>query len=204
MPRRDMTGQTFGFLTAVSIDHINRHVFWLFRCECGSEKVLNGALVRRGSIKSCGCRRKELIGAATRRHGLSNTPTHKSWLSMLQRAQNPRACGHDRYYDAGIRVVDRWLVFENFLADMGPRPTGMTLDRIDNEKGYEPGNCRWATQTMQSHNRRITRWIDHAGQRRPLAEWARLAGLCETTLRDRLAAGWGVDRALSTPSRRRA
>ncbi len=200
----DIAGRRYNSLTAVSLDHVNRHAFWLFRCDCGTEKVINGNLVRRGTTKSCGCKRSQLIGSATRRHGMSHTPTHKSWLAMLNRATCPNATGHERYFDAGIGVCDRWRTFENFLADMGERPAGTSLDRIDNAAGYEPSNCRWATNTTQSHNRRVTRWLEHDGQKWPIAHWARIVGLCEGTLRDRIKHGWPVARALTEPARRRA
>lgn len=97
---------------------------------------------------------KAAIGTANTRHGLSNTPTHVTWMSMNQRCNDPGAVQYPYYGGRGITVCDRWQSFENFLADMGERPEGLTLDRIDGDGNYEPGNCRWATKSEQAKNRK--------------------------------------------------
>ena len=132
---------------------------WRCRCECGSEKVVLGTNLVGGRSTSCGCltkeRTREVSSENNRKHGLHGTPTYRSWRAMKSRCSNPNR--HDRhiYLARGIKVCDRWLRFENFLADMGERPDGTSLDRIDNDGHYEPGNCRWATPKEQRANQRV-------------------------------------------------
>jgi hypothetical protein len=149
----DITGQRFGRLIAVSPAHRakNKIVYWLCRCDCGGTKVVGGNNLRCGQTKSCGC--LQIPGPVT--HGQarvgSHTGAYRSWASMWNRCTHPSQKGYDRYKDRP--VCERWQFFENFYADMGDRPAGLTLDRIDNHKGYFPGNCRWATYFEQRHNR---------------------------------------------------
>lgn len=136
------------------------------------------------------------------KHGHSSaagrSPTYRSWHMMKQRALNPKDPNAHHYSGRGITVCKRWLKFENFLADMGERPPGTCLDRIDNDKGYRPGNCRWVSQAEQTRNRRNNVFIEHKGRRQTVQEWSQELGIAFTTLRMRMKAGWPVERILST------
>jgi len=133
--------------------------------------------------------------------GGAPSPTYKVWLSMLQRVQGKGGtAGHrQRYIGRNITVCKQWLHFDNFLADMGERPTGTSLDRIDNDGPYCRGNCRWATPTQQARNRHTNRVVEHGGQSLTIAEWAEITGIDSTTIRYRLSTGWPPDRALQEP-----
>jgi hypothetical protein len=141
----------------------------------------------------------------THGHSKSNggrpTPTYESWVAMHTRCTNPKHPKFRLYGGRGITVCERWASFEAFLADMGERPKGTTLDRIDNDRGYERGNCRWATDSEQNSHRSNNHLVKFTGVTCTLAEWARRTGLLKSTIRMRLASGWDVERALTTPAR---
>lgn len=118
---------------------------------------------------------------------------------MLQRCTNPKKREWPRYGGRGITVCERWLVFENFLADMGERPAGMTLDRVNNDGPYSPDNCEWRSQLEQARNMSRNRILTHQGRSMCLAQWAEELGIAQGTLSARLGYGWSVDRALAEP-----
>lgn len=136
-------------------------------------------------------------------HGLSHTLTYRRWKAMRQRCLDPRAQNYAHYGGAGVTICDRWRdSFSAFLADMGECPPALTLDRQDNARGYEPGNCRWATRATQTRNRAMNTLLTHQGRTQLASEWAAELGLPANTLRQRLYLGWTVERALTTPKRR--
>lgn len=131
-------------------------------------------------------------------HGMSGTATYRCWANMVQRCTNPNNTYYCNYGGRGIKVSARWMVFENFLADMGVRPEGMTLDRWpDNDGDYRVENCRWATRSEQNLNNRRTRLLTHGGETMPISAWARKLDIREPKLRERLDKGWPLELALT-------
>ena len=153
----DMSDLRFGRLVVAAISQREHgQVYWRCICDCGVKCVVMGPNLRTGHTKSCGCWRRG-AGDRTRTHGMSVSREYKSWRSMFDRCKNPNAPNYERYGGAGIKICRRWSRFERFFADMGERPVGTTLDRIQSTGDYKPSNCRWATPKEQASNRRAPR-----------------------------------------------
>ena len=153
----DLTGQKFGRLTVLSKSSKrgpHGEMFWKCLCDCGNLTEVRSDSLLGGSTKSCGCLRKEFSSNCHFKHGMCKVPTYFTWQSMIQRCENPKNRAFKNYGGRGIKICSRWHKFENFLEDMGKKPSGMSLDRIDNDGSYELRNCRWATPHEQRINSR--------------------------------------------------
>jgi hypothetical protein len=198
----DLTGQRFGKLVALYCAGRakDRHYHWVCRCDCGKERSFGSQRLRRNHATHCGCSSKRDGNPS---HGLSRSPEHKIWCGIRGRCSNPNHSSFPKYGARGITVCERWLKFENFLADMGPRPSSKhSIDRIDPNGNYEPGNCRWASQTEQANNKRNTRLVMYRGEQMPLTDAVREAGsvIHYETAWGRIRQGWPIAAALETPS----
>lgn len=202
--KKDITGKKFGRLTALSEVQasVNGKIKWVCVCECGKRKEIFKTNIISGKSKSCGCLQKECVSMANKKrkvHGALNTGAYKSWKAMNQRCCNPNNESYDNYGGRGIRVCERWLnSFENFYADMGDRPKGKSLDRIDNDRKYCPENCKWSSAKEQSNNRRNSIVLTLNGESKTMSEWSRLTGIKYITIWTRIKKyNWPVSKALT-------
>lgn len=208
----DRTGQRFGRLVVVRYHGSkparsgsrSTRAFWVCACDCGNETVVAATSLAEGHTTSCGCVLAAIRKVVNVTHGQSRTPEYKAWLHIKDRALNENCPAAANYSSRGIGIHPEWAEsFESFYAHIGPRPTpSHSVDRIDNNKGYVPGNVRWATARQQGRNRRKTLFATIDGKTRPVIEWCEIYNLKPSTVRSRLAAGWDVLRALSTPTRK--
>ena len=207
MPRfKNLVGMTFGRWTV--LERVPRPVgrkspspFWRCRCSCGVVKIVVGDGLNSGVSRSCGCLRADVTTVRNITHGKSRTSEHNVWKSMSGRCKTPTCAGYRNYGARGISVCERWSSFENFLADMGPRPSPRhTLERNENDGPYSPENCRWATRKEQANNKRNNARVVYNGETRTIAQWAERVGLRPMTLWFRLnRRHWPVDKALTSP-----
>jgi hypothetical protein len=203
----DLTGQRFGFLLVT--DCAGRdpwgQALWNCLCDCGQTHVAKGAKLRTAEVRSCGCKTSDLKRVKLTRHGHSpwnglRSHEYSCWTAMKSRCRHTRRRDYKHYGGRGIRVCERWQVFENFLADMGRSPSpGHTVDRIDSNGNYEPSNCRWATQREQCNNKRDTIWLTYKGERATLLQWAERTGIGWHAMYQRRRRGWSVDKMIETP-----
>lgn len=198
--RQELTGRRFGRLVVIRQGKIVRReysygwmteVYWICACDCGAETEVAAKRLRNGQSKSCGCLRVEKSAENFRTHGESKGPEYKSWLHMNERCNNPSSGSFENYGGRGI--LCKFNTFDEFLEHVGKRPSKKhSIDRIDNDGHYEPGNVRWAVKTTQIRNRSNTVHLCYMGSDRPLAEWAEILGLDYGTLNARRLRGWHV------------
>jgi len=198
IPRAErLSGRKFGLLTVETLDHIGSsgHAYWLCKCECGGTKVVRASHLKLGNVSSWGCI------PPRRTHGGSGSRLYVIWNAMKQRCFNANSPEYHLYGGRGITVCDEWRnsfeVFRDWALANGYREN-LTIDRKDNDKGYCPDNCRWATAMQQANNTRKTRLLTYKGETRSVSEWARILGIRQSTLNMRLNKyRWSVEDALS-------
>lgn len=206
---KDLVGQMFGRWTVVSYSGPgpNWTHNWNCRCTCGSTAVIRGSSLASGNSTSCGCLQADVTRARSLKHGAVKqidgkrvfTPEYKVWQRMKERCYNETCKSYARYGGRGIQICSRWRhSFANFLADMGHRPPGASIERCDNNGSYTPGNCVWADVRAQANNKRNNVRITHTGKTQTVAQWALEFGLKRATLAYRLRSGWDIHKAMNT------
>ena len=201
---KDISGNKYGKWKVISYNCIKygQTKFWNCVCDCGVEKIVNGDSLKKGLSKSCGCSGKDW--ARKRSVRLDQTTEYYIWAGAKQRCTNPRSTMYKHYGARGIVMCDRWLnSFDNFLADMGKRPEGKSLDRIDNNGPYSPENCQWSTNTEQKRNTRGNTMVSYKGKTQCASAWAEELSIPYKLFVDRLKVGWDIDKIISTPNRKK-
>lgn len=197
----NITNQKFGRLTVIKrygSSEKRKEATWLCKCDCGNIIHVTSYHLRHGHTRSCGCLLREVTIKRNIVHNLRYTSAYSSWRNMRHRCLNKDHKHYSYYGGRGITVCKRWEKYENFYADMGERPAGMTLDRIDNSKGYCPSNCRWVSRREQSNNMRNNHRLEYKGENLTIAEWSRKIGISYGALWHRLKRrGWSIERVLN-------
>lgn len=192
----DRTGMIFKEWTVLSfIERRSAINFWMCQCSCGTKKPVAFGTLANGRSTSCGCKAIEKRVKKLKKHGMAGTPTYKSWHAMIQRTEGKG--GHESYVHRKIDVCMRWLTFDLFFEDMGVRPIGTTLDRIDNNRGYYKENCRWATHTQQSNNTSANVYLNLFGKTMTVTEASRHYNIGISCLRHRLRKGMDPEMAVT-------
>ena len=196
----DILGKKFNSLTVIRNvgSNARKERIWECKCACGKLIIATSYCIRTGHTKSCGCASiKKLIERSTT-HGLSKTPEYKTWTHIKERCNNPKCRQYYRYGGRGIFVCKQWINdFQVFLKDMGNRPTAKhTIERINNDLGYSPDNCKWATDTEQANNKRTTVRITFIGITMSKKQWSDFTGIKPATISKRIKAGWPIENVL--------
>lgn len=202
----DMTGQTFGFLTvtrregSVRLKSKKKYAQWLCKCACGQEVLVRGQSLRRGLRKACAVNGHHWTARKTPELTRLHEPEYDSWRHMLDRCENPKHKNYYNYGGRGITVCYRWQDFTVFLEDMGPKPDPLhTIERNDNNRGYDPGNCRWVPRPEQYRNMRRNVYVEYQGERLLLLDLCARLGVNRGNVYGRLKNGWALEKALSVP-----
>jgi hypothetical protein len=195
----NITGKRFGRLTVTAYAGKRGQLsYWKCACDCGTNTIVFVSNLTSGHTQSCGCLQVENTIKARSKHKGYRSSEYGTWSALKSRCTNPNDKGFAYYGARGIKVCQRWMDdFANFLADMGERPSPKhQLDRIDNDKDYEPNNCRWVTRQVQLSNTRRNVFLTYDGRTMTVSAWARERGIKRTTIEARLRRGWPVDQSL--------
>lgn len=196
---RNILGQKFGRLLVVSFAGIKKQKsWWTCRCDCGEVRIIAASKLLNGHTKSCTCLQKEIVSKTMTTHGCSGTRMFWVWSKMIDRCTNTNSRYYYNYGGRGISVCDSWMKFENFIRDMGERPTEFhSIDRIDNNGNYCPENCRWTTRHHQSRNKRTNIMITNNGTTLCATDWDKRLGGRNGLVQKRLRLGWSITDALT-------
>jgi hypothetical protein len=199
---KELVGTKVGRWQILSVGE-NDHGNWkvLCKCDCGTERYVRASRIREGRSKSCGCLARDslVIHGRTTRKARHTSREYWIWNSMKNRCLNNKYKHFKDYGGRGITVCGKWLTFAGFFEDMGINPNGMTLERLDNEKGYSKENCVWASRSTQNKNKRNNKYITANGETHCLTEWARKLNISHSTIIGRLDRGWPEALAVTTP-----
>jgi len=206
--KNDLTNKRFNYLKVLyRINYTGKYVYWMCVCDCGSLTKVDGSSLVGGRAKSCGCLRRELAARKFKTHGHSSdgkiTRTYTIWTRMKSRCNNKNnKLVYHRYGGRGIKVCERWEnSFENFLKDMGDAPDEMTIERIDNDRGYSPDNCKWATRQEQANNTSSNKYYDYNGESLTIAQISRIVGINRITITTRLRRGISFSDAVANKTK---
>lgn len=200
---KNLLGERYGRLVVIAQGGKNKNgnARWLCQCDCGSTKVVASYDLRSGNTRSCGCIKQEQRHVLTKTHGESGSPLYKLWAGILIRCNPEKSDKYPDYAGRGISVCDEWKKYENFRewALSHGYQKGLTIDRIDVNGNYSPGNCRFVTYKVQENNRRNNRLLVFRGKTQTMAQWADELGIPYKCLEHRINRGWNVADALTTP-----
>lgn len=203
----DLIGKRFGRVQVIAqSENFVGNSGWVCFCDCGTWKKIRGVSLTKGITSSCGCLHRERTGEAMRTHGLTKSVEYRAWRHAKSRCYNPNVHNYSRYGGRGVKMCERWLnSFENFLADMGPRPSGNhSIDRFPKLDGdYEPGNCQWGTQEDQVDHKENRLRYTFKGRTMTLKAWAIEIGHPYKDLHKRIHfRKWSVEKAFTTPKKK--
>lgn len=196
----DLTGKKFGKLTVISKAESDKYgaTRWLCECDCGNKKIVRGNGLKRGYVKSCGCIR---VSPPNTKHKESKTKLYQRWISILRRCESPNFPYYKDYGARGITVCEEWhdyLEFKKWVEETQPAGD-YSIDRIDNNKGYSPDNCKWSNRKEQANNRRSNVSIEYQGETHNLTEWSQILGFDYKNVHNRMnKLGWSFEKAIST------
>jgi hypothetical protein len=203
---KDLTGMKFGRLFVVKRVGTNKHrkALWKCMCDCGNEHIVAGTLIVRGLTVSCGCYHNEKLSNMSKTHGESKTRLYRIWKSMRERCNCITNKRYKDYGGRGIKICNEWSEFSDFKkwATNNGYKEDLTIDRIDNDKPYNPDNCRWATIKQQNNNSRNVRYLEFNGENHSVTEWANMLNMNVQIIYGRLSKGWSIERALTQKPRK--
>lgn len=203
----DLSGKKFSRLTAICPSGKDKHrnVLWRCLCECGRETVVSATALKRGKTKSCGCLKAEILMKRNRTHSLSGTHIYKVWAGIKQRCENEKNKRYKDYGGRGIRLCNEWKRFEPFYSwaiKEGYKP-GLDIDRIDNNSGYSPQNCRFVTRRENCLNKRDNVYVYAFGRKKTISEWQDETGLPRNVIQKRIKRGWDHEISVCAPLKTR-